>query len=55
LPPGLSNIRSSDAANAQPRDENDEVIDFVMDATGVWQLSREPIDRKIARHDDLAR
>jgi hypothetical protein len=37
------------------RNENDEVIDFVMDATGVWQLMREPIARKIARHDDLAR
>jgi hypothetical protein len=37
------------------RAENHEVIDFVMDATGVWQLSREPIDRKIALHNDLAR
>jgi hypothetical protein len=37
------------------RAENHEVIDFVMDATGVWQLWREPIDRKIALHDHLAR
>jgi hypothetical protein len=34
---------------------NREVIDFVMDATGVWQLWREPIDSKIDARRDLTR
>lgn len=37
------------------RNENREVIDFTMDATGVWRLCREPIDPKIAVRDPLAR
>lgn len=37
------------------RDENRQVIDFIMDATGVWQIWREPIDPKIVVPTDLAR
>jgi hypothetical protein len=37
------------------RDENGDVVDFVMDDTGVWQLWREPIDPRIAAPSDLSR
>jgi len=35
------------------RDEDCAVIDFVMDASGAWQLFREPMDPKIYIPSDL--
>lgn len=37
------------------RDEECAVIDFVMDAAGLWHLWREPMDPKIVIPSDLAR
>ncbi len=37
------------------RDEGGDVIDFIMDDAGVWQLWREPIDPKISTPSDLPR
>jgi len=37
------------------RDETGDVIDFVMDDAGLWQLWREPIEPRIAEQSDLTR
>jgi hypothetical protein len=37
------------------RDETGDVIDFIMDDAGVWQLWREPIEPRIAEPSDLTR
>jgi hypothetical protein len=37
------------------RDETGDVIDFVMDDAGLWQLWREPIEPRIAATSGLTR
>ena len=37
------------------RDETGDVIDFIMDDAGVWQLWHEPIEPRIAVPSDLTR
>jgi hypothetical protein len=37
------------------RDETGDVIDFVMDDAGLWQLWREPIELRTAATSDLTR
>jgi len=37
------------------RDETGDVIDFIMDDAGVWQLWHEPIEPRIVEPSDLTR